>query len=160
MAGMELDPAHGIALRAVRIVGPTHPGDDPKPVADRGRRPDEPARRGRPGVVGLRDDDRGAPRAVRDRDPCRDARGDAPNRAAAAVDLAPRGEAAQPVFSDYWLHNKGAAPMGYQSVTVQIKPSFLDGEGPFDVPIVVASERTDGAAAGSVALIVPPGWVA
>ena len=50
--------------------------------------------------------------------------------------------------------------MGYQSVTVQIKPSFLAGEGPFDVPIVVASERTDGAAAGSVALIVPPGWVA
>jgi alpha-mannosidase len=50
--------------------------------------------------------------------------------------------------------------MGYQSVTVQIKPSFLAGEGPFDVPIVVASERTDGASAGSVALIVPPGWVA
>src|SRR6185369_5691658 len=77
-----------------------------------------------------------------------------------AGDLAPRGEAAQPVFSDYWLHNKGAAPMGYQSVTVQIRPSFLGGEGPFDVPIVVATERTDGPAAGSVSVIVPPGWVA
>jgi alpha-mannosidase len=76
------------------------------------------------------------------------------------AELAPRGETAQPVFSDYWLHNKGAAPMGYQAVTVQIKPSVLAGEGPFDLPIVVASERTDGAAAGSVALIVPPGWEA
>ena len=76
------------------------------------------------------------------------------------VELAPRGETAQPVFSDYWLHNKGAAPMGYQAVTVQIKPSVLAGEGPFDLPIAVASERTDGAAAGSVSLIVPPGWEA
>ena len=48
-------------------------------------------------------------------------------------DLAPRGEPAQPVYSDYWLHNKGAAPMGYQAVTVQVKPSFLTGEGPFTV---------------------------
>ena len=79
---------------------------------------------------------------------------------AEAADLAPRAEAAQPVFSDYWLHNKGAAPMGYQAVTVQIKPSFLSGEGPYDLPVVVASERTVGATAGSVTLIVPPGWEA
>jgi hypothetical protein len=64
------------------------------------------------------------------------------------------------VYADYWLHNKGAAPMGYQSVTVQIKPSFASGEGPFRVPVVVASERTDGPSAGSVELIVPPGWEA
>jgi alpha-mannosidase len=76
------------------------------------------------------------------------------------TDLAPRGEAAQPTFSDYWLHNKGAAPMGYQAVTVQIKPSILGGDGPFDLPIVVASERTEGAVAGSVTLVVPPGWAA
>jgi hypothetical protein len=76
------------------------------------------------------------------------------------TDIAPRAEAAQPVFADYWLHNKGAAPMGYQAVTVQIKPSYLEGDGPYSVPIVVASERTEGAAAGSVSLIVPPGWEA
>jgi alpha-mannosidase len=76
------------------------------------------------------------------------------------TDIAPRAEAAQPVFADYWLHNKGAAPMGYQAVTVQIKPSYLDGDGPYTVPIVVASERTEGATAGSVSLIVPPGWEA
>ena len=78
----------------------------------------------------------------------------------ARADLAPTSEASQPVFADYWLHNKGAAPMGYQAVTVQIKPSVLAGEGPFDLPIVVASGRTDGASAGSVALIVPPDWEA
>ena len=74
--------------------------------------------------------------------------------------LGPAGELSQPVFSDYWLHNKGAAPMGYQAVTVQIKPSVVAGDGPFDLPIVVASGRTEGAAAGSVELIVPPGWEA
>jgi hypothetical protein len=48
--------------------------------------------------------------------------------------------------------------MGYQPVTVQIKPSFLTGGGPFTIPVVVASERTDAPVAGSVQLIVPPGW--
>jgi hypothetical protein len=75
-----------------------------------------------------------------------------------AAELGPRGETAQPVFADYWLHNKGAAPMGYQTVTVQIKPSLLDGEGPFTVPVVVASERTDEPVAGSVDLVAPDGW--
>ena len=160
MAGMELDPAHGIALRLYESSGRPDPGDDPEPVADRGRRPDEPARGGRPG------DARASGTTIEVRlEPYEIVTLAATLEATAepgggAVDLAPRGEAAQPVFSDYWLHNKGAAPMGYQSVTVQIKPSFLGGEGPFDVPIVVASERTDEAAAGSVALIVPPGWVA
>ena len=75
-------------------------------------------------------------------------------------ELAPRGEAAQPVFSGYWLHNKGAAPMGYQPVTVQIRPWVARGAGPFRLPVVVSSERTDGPVAGSVAMIVPPGWEA
>ena len=38
--------------------------------------------------------------------------------------------------------------------------SVVPASGPFTLPIVVASERTDGAAAGSVSLIVPPGWEA
>jgi hypothetical protein len=73
-------------------------------------------------------------------------------------ELAPRGEVAQPVFADYWLHNKGPAPMGYQPVAVQIGPSILKGAGPFRVPLTVASERTDGPMAGTVTLIVPDGW--
>ena len=78
----------------------------------------------------------------------------------ARPDLAPRSEAAQPVFSGYWLHNKGAAPLGYQPVTVQIRPWLVSGDGPFNLPIAVASERTDGSSAGTVTLEVPPGWEA
>ena len=75
-----------------------------------------------------------------------------------ADEFAPRTEPAQPVYADYWLHNKGAAPMGYQPVTVQIRPGLLTGDGPFTVPVQVASERTDGPFAGSVTMVAPPGW--
>ncbi len=78
----------------------------------------------------------------------------------ARPDLAPKAEAAQPVFSGYWLHNKGAAPLGYQPVTVQIRPWLVSGGGPFNLPIAVASERTDGPSAGTVTLVLPPGWEA
>jgi alpha-mannosidase len=81
-------------------------------------------------------------------------------RAATEPELGPRGELAQPVFSDYWLHNKGPAPMGYQPVAVQIRPARLSGPGPFRVPITVASERSDGPIAGSVGVHLPPGWEA
>jgi len=74
------------------------------------------------------------------------------------LELAPRVEAAQPVYSDYWMHNKGSAPVGYQPVTVQIRPRLIDGRGPFRVPIVVASGRTDADTSGKVSLVVPPGW--
>jgi alpha-mannosidase len=76
------------------------------------------------------------------------------------LDLAPEAEAAQPVFSGYWLHNKGAAPLGYQPVTVQIRPWMVSGRGPFNLPIVVASERIDTPSAGAVTLVLPPGWEA
>jgi hypothetical protein len=72
--------------------------------------------------------------------------------------LGPTTEPAQPVFSAYWLHNKGAAPLGYQPVTVAVRPWRLRGTGPFTVPVVVASERTDGPADGTVRVVVPDGW--
>ena len=75
-----------------------------------------------------------------------------------STEIGPRGEAAQPVFADYWLHNRGAAPLGNQAVTVQIKPSALAGNGPFTIPVSVASERTDEATSGTVELVVPAGW--
>ena len=75
-----------------------------------------------------------------------------------AGEVAPRSEPAQPVFADYWLHNKGAAPVGYQPVTVQIKPGLVAGRGPFKLPVVVASEWTDDPAAGSVTFDAPAGW--
>jgi len=76
------------------------------------------------------------------------------------VELAPRIEPAQPVYVDYWMHNKGPAPMGYQPVTVQIRPGRLAGTGPFRLPITVASERTDATVAGTVTLVTPDGWAA
>jgi alpha-mannosidase len=84
----------------------------------------------------------------------------APASTGARVELAPRAEIAQPVFADYWLHNKGTAPLGYQPVSVQIRPSRVQVSGPFTVPISVASERTDGPVDGSVVIDVPPGWQA
>jgi alpha-mannosidase len=77
-----------------------------------------------------------------------------------AVELASRIEPAQPVFSDYWMHNKGPAPIGYAPVAVQIAPGRVAGTGPFHLPISVASERTDVPAAGTVSLLVPDGWTA
>jgi alpha-mannosidase len=80
--------------------------------------------------------------------------------AAERTELAPTAEPAQPVFSGYWLHNKGAAPLGYQPVTVQIRPWLMSGPGPFKLPVVVASELTDQPAAGTVTLVLPPSWEA
>jgi len=58
------------------------------------------------------------------------------------------------------MHNKGAAPLGYQPVAVQIRPWLLaaTSDGPVRLPISVASERTDGPVSGSVVLDVPAGW--
>ena len=76
----------------------------------------------------------------------------------APMDIGPRAEPAQPVFSDYWRHNRGTSPMGYQPVTVQIVPTALVGDGPFVLPVLVASERTDEAVPGRVEIVAPPGW--
>ena len=72
--------------------------------------------------------------------------------------IGPWTEPAQPVFAAYWLHNKGAAPLGYQPVTVRLSPAgFVSG--PFSVEVAVASERTDvqlqGRSSGT-----PSGWSA
>ena len=79
---------------------------------------------------------------------------------AEATHPVPAVEPAQPVFADYWRHNKGPAPIGYQPVSVQIRPSRLEVSGPFDLPITIASERTDEAVEGAVVVDVPPGWEA
>ena len=67
-------------------------------------------------------------------------------------------ELAQPVYADYWMHNKGSAPIGYAPLAVQIGPGRLTGRGPFVVPVSVASERTDAPIAGKATLVVPAGW--
>ncbi|HSK95104.1 MAG TPA: NEW3 domain-containing protein, partial [Euzebyales bacterium] len=76
----------------------------------------------------------------------------------APVEVGPRVEPVQPVFSDYWRHNRGVAPMGYQPVTVQIAPTALAADGPFTLPVSVASERTDEPVPGRLEIDAPPGW--
>jgi alpha-mannosidase len=67
-------------------------------------------------------------------------------------------EPAQPVFTRYWLHNKGAAPVGYVPVSVHVSPTRLVlpvGEAKAAaLRVTVACGAT--AAAGRVELLVPP----
>ena len=61
-------------------------------------------------------------------------------------------EPAQPIFTRYWLHNKGPAPIGNLPVSVHIHP--VSGE-PGTFRVTVASATV--AAAGKVELDVPAG---
>ena len=161
MAGMELDPAHGIALRLYESSGRPDPGDDPQPVADRGRRPDEPARGGRPGAV-----EAPGPRSTVRLEPYEIV------TVAATLEATRRTERRRGRPGPA-RRGRPAGLLGLLAAQQGCRPDGLPaGHGPDQavaswaargrstLPIVVASERTDGAAAGSVALIVPPGWVA
>ncbi|MCQ4080041.1 glycoside hydrolase [Streptomyces sp. RB6PN25] len=50
------------------------------------------------------------------------ATGTATDAAGSTVPLGPCTEPAQPVFTRYWLHNKGPAPLGYLPVSVHLTP--------------------------------------
>jgi hypothetical protein len=70
------------------------------------------------------------------------------------------GEVAQPVFSRYWLHNKGPAPMGNQSLAVHVLPTGLvlrsGEEGEFIAQVASGSARST--QSGQVEILAPPGW--
>jgi alpha-mannosidase len=72
--------------------------------------------------------------------------------------LGARGEPAQPVFTRYWLHNKGAAPLGYLPVSVHVAPAKLAARaadtGSVTLHVTVACGPTG--AVGRVELAVPP----
>ncbi|TDB76962.1 hypothetical protein E1165_05045 [Micromonospora sp. KC723] len=78
--------------------------------------------------------------------------------------LAPAGrgqpvtEVAQPVFTRYWLHNKGPAPVGNLPVSVHVHPTtaLLPGPGA-TAPLRVTVGSATVATAGSVELDVPAG---
>ncbi|MFI7637720.1 NEW3 domain-containing protein [Nonomuraea sp. NPDC049400] len=77
-------------------------------------------------------------------------------------ELGPTAEQAQPVFTRYWLHNKGPAPLGYLPISLTISPGLVtppDGE-PFDVDVVLSSHLTDEPHEGLVTLRLPEGWTA
>ncbi|GLX99269.1 glycoside hydrolase family 38 C-terminal domain-containing protein [Herbidospora sp. NBRC 101105] len=63
-------------------------------------------------------------------------------------------EPAQPVFSRYWLHNRGSAPLGYQPLSVHARAV------PGGLAVSLASDLVDAAAEGEVRVVVPPGWAA
>ncbi|MGH3373238.1 MAG: glycoside hydrolase family 38 C-terminal domain-containing protein, partial [Actinoallomurus sp.] len=67
--------------------------------------------------------------------------------------LGPAREPAQPVFTRYWLHNKGPAPLGNLPAAVHLSPSRVSGQGRVRLT-VAASGRPS---AGRVELDVPPG---
>lgn len=67
-------------------------------------------------------------------------------------------EPAQPVYTRYWLHNKGPAPLGNQPVSVYVEPQIVDLDEPASVRITASAaipgeKRT----AGDVALLLPDG---
>ncbi len=79
----------------------------------------------------------------------------------------------QPVFSRYWLHNSGAAPIGNDAVKVSLRPteqmgnlSTFSWDDPYNqggittvgVRVQVVNNYQDRAVSGEVALEVPEDW--
>jgi hypothetical protein len=71
-------------------------------------------------------------------------------------------EAAQPVFSRYWLHNRGPAPMGFLPVSVAVTPTVARcaAGGRFEVSWVVANQYASTSVAVASRLDLPDGWTA
>src|SRR5581483_1484054 len=79
--------------------------------------------------------------------------------AAGAGEGEPAREPAQPVFTRYWLHNTGPAPVGNLPTSVHLTASgdgSGDGEGPWRITVAASSRP----ARGTVELDVPPGITA
>jgi hypothetical protein len=79
---------------------------------------------------------------------------------AGVLPVPPATEPAQPVFTRYWLHNVGPAPLGYMPVSVHVQPPKLqlttvDDEASVRVSVACASQP----AAGVVTLDVPASLV-
>ncbi|WP_432842636.1 NEW3 domain-containing protein [Dactylosporangium sp. CA-092794] len=66
-------------------------------------------------------------------------------------------EPVQPVFTRYWLHNLGPAPMGNLPVTLTLRPDDRTGTR-FCAQIV--SDDTDAGFDGNLFVTAPEGWVA
>jgi alpha-mannosidase len=74
--------------------------------------------------------------------------------------LAPAAEAAQPLYARYWLHNRGPAPLGGLPAVAHLHPDRLTAEpgAELELGLTAASDSTDAALRGSVALLCPAGW--
>ena len=80
----------------------------------------------------------------------------APVHASVAVHASVK-EAAQPVFTRYWLHNKGPAPVGNLPVSVHVHPTAVDLSAAATTTLRVTVASATVAAAGKVELQVPAG---
>ncbi|MEV1245845.1 glycoside hydrolase family 38 C-terminal domain-containing protein [Nonomuraea sp. NPDC049750] len=92
----------------------------------------------------------------------------------ARPDLGATAEQAQPVYSRYWLHNKGPAPLGYLPVSIAVTPGLVTpglvtpvaaaqgaaAQGTVEVTVVVSSHLVDAPHEGVVDIRVPDGWSA
>ncbi len=69
-------------------------------------------------------------------------------------------EVAQPVFSRYWLHNRGSAPIGNQALAVHVTPTAIVLRAGDSTEIVaqVASSSAHQVQAGTVELHVVENW--
>ena len=61
-----------------------------------------------------------------------------------------------PVFTRYWSHNRGAAPWGFQPVSVLLQGRLTENEAAAEV--VVANNATDETISGTVAISASEGW--
>jgi alpha-mannosidase len=75
-----------------------------------------------------------------------------------AHSLAGGAEPHQPVYSRYWLHNSGPAPIGNLPVAVHLDPPHAPAGGPVTLTVTVASDLTEEPATGAVDMVVPHGW--
>jgi alpha-mannosidase len=78
------------------------------------------------------------------------------------VSLAPDAEDAQPLYSRYWLHNRGPAPLGGLPAVAHLHPNQAAAEpdSTLSLRLTAASDCSDSALHGKVRLICPPGWTA
>ncbi len=61
-----------------------------------------------------------------------------------------------PVYSRYWLHNTGAAPEGFEDISILLEGDLSKAGSP--VSIMVANNTTDASIDGSVSLSASTGW--
>ncbi|WP_436500460.1 NEW3 domain-containing protein [Actinokineospora sp. HUAS TT18] len=68
-------------------------------------------------------------------------------------------ELAQPVYSRYWLHNRGPAPLGFFPVSVSASPTVLtvDG-GTLETTATIASQLVAEEFSSELTVVVPEGW--
>lgn len=78
------------------------------------------------------------------------------------VALAPNAETAQPLYARYWLHNRGPAPLGGLPAVAHLHPRLASAR-PGDKAVfrlTAASDCSDSALEGAVAVVCPDGWSA